>query len=85
MDVIHQYHENPPLNLLSREDPPLDLLSKEDSVLDLVPNLLKASCGTHKEDATLGRPTGDDYLMNSMKTKGYGARRETKYGESKGI
>lgn len=71
--------------LLSGEDPLLDLFSKEDPALDLVSNLLKASSGTNEEDPTLGRPTGDDYLMNSMKTKGHGARREIKYRESKGI
>ncbi|RWR97611.1 hypothetical protein CKAN_02705500 [Cinnamomum micranthum f. kanehirae] len=60
LGLIHQYHGDPLLDLLSEEDPLFDLFSEEDSPLDLVTSWLKASCGTLEEDPTLGRPTGQE-------------------------
>ena len=44
LGLIHQYYEDPPLDMFSGEDPPLDLFSEEDTPLHLVSGLLKASC-----------------------------------------
>lgn len=52
LGLIHQYHGDPPLDLLSEENPPLDLFSEEDPPLDLMTSWLKASCGTLEEVPT---------------------------------
>lgn len=45
------------------KDPPLDLSFEEDPLLDLMSGLMKASCGKHEEDPTLGCTSGEELLM----------------------